>query len=75
MKVVRRQLRDGTPPEVQATLDRLLNEGHSRTTAEELIACVVCSEMFDILKEGQPYNERRYVDALRKLPELPWDEE
>jgi hypothetical protein len=75
MKIVRSQLRDGTPPEVRETLDRLLNEGHPRKAAEELIACVVTSEIFDILKEGQPYNETRYVEALQKLPQLPWDED
>jgi hypothetical protein len=29
------------------------------------------SEIFDILKHQQPYDEQRYVAALRKLPELP----
>jgi peroxiredoxin family protein len=74
MEVVHNQLRDSTPPEVRATLDRLLDEGHTREQAVELIACVVSSEIFDILKQGQPYNESRYVDALQKLPQLPWEE-
>jgi hypothetical protein len=74
MEVVHNQLRDGTPPEARATLNRLLAAGHTRERAEELIACVVSSEIFDILKQGQPYNETRYVSALRKLPQLPWDE-
>jgi len=74
MAIVHNQLRDGTPPEVRRTLDRLLNAGHTREQAEELIACVVSSEIFDILQQGQPYNESRYVDALAKLPQLPWEE-
>jgi hypothetical protein len=74
MEIVLNQLRDSTPPEVRLTLDRLLAEGHTREQAEELIACVVSSEIFDILKQGKPYNESRYVSALRKLPQLPWDE-
>jgi hypothetical protein len=68
MDIVHNQVRDGTPPEVRATLDRLVAEGHTREQAEELIACVVSSEIFDILKQGQPYNESRYVGALQKLP-------
>ena len=74
MDIVHNQLRDNTPPEVRTTLDRLLADGHTREQAEELIACVVSSEIFDILKQGQPYNESRYVGALKKLPQLPWDE-
>lgn len=75
LEIVHNQLRDRTPPEVCATLDRLLAEGHTREQSEDLIACVVTSEIFDMLKEGQPYNETRYVDALRRLPRLPWDDE
>ena len=74
MEVVHNQLRDGTPPETCVTLDRLLAAGHTREGAEELIACVVVSEIFDVLKHGQPYNEDRYVSALQRLPKLPWEE-
>ncbi|MBA4107640.1 MAG: hypothetical protein C0485_18050 [Pirellula sp.] len=73
MEIVHNQLRDNTPPEVKTTLERLLAEGQTREQAEELIACVVSSEIVDILKQGQPYNETRYLNALRKLPQLPWD--
>ncbi len=75
MEVVRNQLRDGEPPETRATLDRLIAEGHSREQALELILGVVSSEIYDILKEGQPYNESRFVAALRALPQLPRDED
>jgi hypothetical protein len=74
MEIVHNQLRDGSPPEVRRTLDRLIAEGHAHDQAEELIACVVSSEIFDVLKQGQPHDENRYVSALRKLPQLPWDE-
>jgi hypothetical protein len=74
MDILQNLLRDGTPPEVRETFDRLVDAGHTREQAEELIACVVTSEIFDILKEGEPYNEDRYVRALRKLPQLPWEE-
>ena len=70
---VENQLRDGAPPETRATLERLLAEGFSRDAAAELIACVVSTEIFDVLKSGQPYQEDRYVAGLRALPRLPWD--
>ena len=68
------QLREGTPPETRETLDRLMAEGHPRERAMELIACVVTSEVFDVPKQNKPYSESRFVGALRKLPQLPWDE-
>jgi hypothetical protein len=74
MEIVHNQVRDGTPPETRRTLDRLLAAGHTRERAEELIACVVSSEIFEVLQEGQEYNESRFVTALRRLPQLPWDD-
>jgi hypothetical protein len=73
LEVVENQLREGTPPETRSTLERLLGEGFSREQALELIACVVSSEIFDVLKSGQPYQEARYLAGLRALPRLPWD--
>lgn len=75
MEIVHNQLRDNTLPEVRATRDRLIAAGRRREEAEELVAFVVCSEIFDILKQNQPYNESRYVGALQRLPKLPWDED
>lgn len=48
-------------------------EGHSEKAAKELIACVVISEIFDVMKNEEEFNLQRYVDALNKLPPLPWD--
>ncbi len=75
VEVVENQLRDGTPPETRATLQRLLADGYSRDQAIEFIACVVSTEIFDVLKAGQPYQQARYVARLQKLPVLPWEGE
>src|SRR5437773_405662 len=72
LEVVHNQLRDGKPPETRITRDRLMAEGYSREEALELIACAVTSEIFDVLKSRQPYDEARYLAALRALPRLPW---
>jgi hypothetical protein len=74
LEIVDNQLRDGTPPETRATLDRLLNEGFSRERAIELIACVVSTEIYDVLKSGKPYQESRFVAGLQDLPRLPWED-
>jgi hypothetical protein len=73
MKVVENQLRDGTPPEIKQTLDRLLNDGIEEPEAKRLIACVVATEIYNLLKFKQPYDHERFVQALHRLPKLPWD--
>ncbi len=73
MEVVDNQLRDDTPPETRQTLDRLLTAGYHEKEARRLIACAVTSEIFDVLKNRQPYDEARYITALHRLPTLPWE--
>jgi hypothetical protein len=71
LEVVDNQLRDGTPPETRATLDRLLAEGHARPAAIDLIAGVVATEIFHVMKSRRPFDEARFVAALRALPKPP----
>lgn len=61
LEVVENQLRDGTPPETKQTLDRLIKEGHSEEEAKRLIATVVASEIFGVLKQKRPYDQARYI--------------
>ena len=75
LEVVENQLRDGTPPETRATLERLMAEGCTRDNAIEYIGCVVSAEICDVLNNREPFNEDRYVAALRALPRLPWEKE
>ena len=71
LEVVDNQIRALNPPATKETFDRLVSEGFDHDEARRLIGCVVASEIFDVLKDFQPYNEARYVTALGKLPELP----
>jgi hypothetical protein len=73
LEVVENQLRADNPPETKKTFERLLKEGINEKEAKRLIACVVAAEIFDVLKEQQPYNHERFVKALNQLPELPWE--
>jgi hypothetical protein len=75
LEIVETQLRDGTPPETRATLDRLIAAGYTRERAMELIACVVLVEANDVLKTRQPFDEARYANALHALPRLPGGDE
>lgn len=70
-QVVQQQIDTNDPPQVTATLVRLVNEGYSDLQARELIGCVVVAEVFDVLKSGEAFDLERYVAALDRLPELP----
>jgi len=65
LEVVDTQLRDGTPPETRATLDRLVAPGYPEPQAHRLIGCVAATEVFDVLQRKEPYDEVGYVAALR----------
>lgn len=73
LEVVENQLRDGTPPETRQTLQRLISQGYSAQEAKRLIGVVVAGEIFDILKQGKPFDQARFVGALRRLPQTPGD--
>jgi uncharacterized protein YoaH (UPF0181 family) len=75
LEVVDNQLRDNDPPETKETLQRLMKTGLSRKQAIELIACVVASEIFEVLNSKRPYDNVRFVAALQALPRLPWEDD
>jgi len=74
VEIIENQLRDNNPPETAATLQRLLRNGTSRVHAMQMIATVMSVELFNIMKSQAPYDEQRYVNNLRRLPELPFGE-
>lgn len=71
--IVENQLRDGVPPAVPATLERLIAAGESRTDAVHYIACVLSVELFEILVNDGAFDEARYDANLAALPALPYD--
>ena len=71
IQVVENQIKSLDPPETKKTYDRLINMGYSEIEAKELIAIVVTSEMFDVLKKKELFNKDRFVNALNGLPKLP----
>ena len=70
-EVVDNQLQANDPPETKRTFERLISVGYSEKKAKELIGFVVTSEIFDVLKQQQPFNPERFVKALDRLPKLP----
>ena len=73
LEVVNNQLESLDPPETKQTYDRLVAGGISGQEARQLIGCVISSEIFDVLKQRQPFDHARFVKALNKLPKLPWE--
>ena len=73
-EVVENQLRDNDPRETQETLERLMNDGYSRSEAKRMIASVVVVEMFHVMKDQQPFALDRFVGLLQRLPEPPYEE-
>jgi hypothetical protein len=73
LEVVENQLKDNDPPETNQTFRRLVEEGHSEKEAKRLIGCVVSAEIFDVLKNQEEFNLKRFVDSLNRLPKMPWE--
>jgi len=72
LEVVNNQLENLDPPETKQTYDRLVAGGIPGQEARRLIGFVVSSEIFDVLKQQQPFDHDRFVKALNRLPTLPW---
>lgn len=71
LETVETQLTEGTPPETRLTFERLVAAGYGPEHARRLIGVVVAIELTDEFVFRRPFDERRFVESLRKLPELP----
>jgi predicted nucleic acid-binding protein len=75
LEVVDNQLKEGSPPETRKTYARLVASGYSDKDARHLIGQVVLSEIFNVMKRKESYDEARFIEALKRLPLLPEDDE
>jgi hypothetical protein len=71
LEIVENQLRDNNPPEVRVTLDRLIASGLTRNQAVYQITLAVEAEVKAVLQTMKPFDEARYLAALRALPASP----
>jgi len=65
--VVERQLQQPDLEEVNRTVDRLIEEGHSREKAIDTVGAVLLEEMHEMMTETEPFDRERYVERLREL--------
>ncbi len=70
LEVVNEQMDNNDPPETAATFKRLLNADFSHLEAKMLIAQCVSFEMISVVTEGKPFNLKRFITNLNKLPKV-----
>ena len=73
-EVIENQIKANDPPITKGTYDRLRAEGHTHEETMKLIGCALSVELFELMKNSEPFNAQRYATNLKGLPELPWDE-
>ncbi|THE12186.1 hypothetical protein E1I69_11740 [Bacillus timonensis] len=68
LEIVDNQININDPKITKETMERLMGLGYSETESKEMIGRVLVEEMYDILKNQVPFNEKRYSDKLNMLP-------
>jgi len=70
--IVENQLAAGNPPEVGATLERLVTSGLTRHEAVHAIASVVAEALFDVVKRNVELDHAAVARSLRRLRPENW---
>ena len=73
-EAIKNQIKSNDPPITKKTYDRLRTEGHTDEETTKLIGCALSVEIFEIIKNSEPFNVKRYTSNLEALPEMPWEE-
>jgi len=67
LEVVDNQLKANDPPCTKDTYEKLLDAGYSKSEAKDKIGAVVLTEIYDILKRGQTFDEEKYKNSLDEM--------
>ncbi|PVD51104.1 hypothetical protein DC498_16965 [Terrimonas sp.] len=73
LQIVENQLKNNDPPETKQTYDRLLKSGITEEDTRIYIGQCEAVEIFDIMKYQRPFNKKRFIENLNKLPEEPFE--
>lgn len=65
--VVDNQINENNPPITAITYKRLMAAGDSSKVAKEKIAAIVAENIYDIMTDGNSFDERRYTRDLEDL--------
>lgn len=74
IEVIENQLEDGNPIKVKETLMRLMMTGTPREEAIAMMACAVAIEIYDVMKNDNEFDIKRYSENLDRLPDLSFME-
>ena len=69
--IIENQIEANDPPETRETLERLRKEGYDEFTAKQLIGQCVTVELYDVMQNGNAFDEERYIQNLKNLPKEP----
>lgn len=67
IEIVENQLKENFPKCTKETYDRLMDAGNSAEDSKLKIAGILVIEMYDMMKNQQPFNEERYAEGLAEL--------
>ena len=74
LEAINNQIENDNPPETKQTYDRLMKLLKNHDEVMKYIGVVMMAEILDIMKSKKPFNERRYIERLNKLPDISWAE-
>ncbi len=66
--LIAHQIADDDPPQVWATVQRLLAAGHGRDEVMQQVSLAFTPTMIAAVTEGQPFQRAEYLRALERLP-------
>lgn len=67
LEVVNNQINKNDPPITKITVERLRKSGYTEQDAKKRIAAILIEEMYDAMKNGETFDEKRYSDKLSAL--------
>ena len=73
-EAINNQIQGQNPPETKQTYDRLMKEIKNHDEVMKYIGVAMMAEILDILKSKKPFNKKRYIERLNKLPDTTWAE-
>jgi hypothetical protein len=72
LEAINNQIKNNNPPETKQTYDRLMKIIKNHDEVMKYLGVVMMAEIFDVLKNKQPYDEKRFIERLNKLPDTSW---
>ncbi len=73
LEIIENQIKNNDPPETSLTFDRLIKEGYDKSDSTKLIGQCLVVEIYDIMKNGNTFDNKRFLKNLKQLPKEPFE--